>query len=154
MPFVCDGLGVAPRDIGPPEAPTRMRIDDAGLRSICRGLPKGSPVSFTDVNRLIRSAMDGKGLSTTEKADLQRILSSNQVSGFGKTALEMYVNHQATYRASLNHEAGYATLWKAQGQGAGGWFMVDSGGVQAIDALQASRLMKLGQGRVDPALTP
>jgi len=106
------------------------------------------------VNRLIRSAMDGKGLSATEKADLKRLLASSQLSGFPRFALEMYVNHQATYRASLNHEAGYATLWKVQGQGPGGWFMSDAAGVQAIDALQASRLMRLGKGKVNPALTP
>ncbi|MBL8949575.1 MAG: hypothetical protein JNK82_02285 [Myxococcaceae bacterium] len=119
-----------------------MGDDDAGLLAIWRNQPLGRELDQSDVNRLIRSDLDG-----TSETDLAGVLDSGRVSGFPRTALEMYVRHHAIYRASLNYGA---SLWKSPAA----WYLREASAVTELHVLQASRLLGERGGWVDARLKP
>ena len=119
-----------------------MGDDDAGLWAIWRNQPLGRALDQSDVNRLIRSDLDG-----TSETDLGQVLATSEVSGSPRTSLEMYVRHRAIYRATLNYGA---SLWKSPAS----WYLWELTGVTELHVLQASRLLGERGGWVDARLKP
>jgi Holliday junction resolvase RusA-like endonuclease len=81
-----------------------MKINDQGIRTAFAAISKDNRITRPDVEKLIKAAYDSARVTSTEKADLQRILAekSDQFTAPAKAALENFLN---TLRPDGTHPA-------------------------------------------------